>query len=126
MDRRTRGRWAEEAVAESLRRTGYRLLGRNVRMQRGELDLLAERDGRLWFVEVKSRGRRDRGAPHRAIDRRKRRALFAAAREYVVRQGYRGLYGFLAASVLPDPETGRPCVSLDLLPMNPPEGSTES
>jgi Holliday junction resolvase-like predicted endonuclease len=126
VDRRERGRWAEQAVAEALAQRGFEILGRNVRMQRGELDLVARRHGILWFVETKSRGRRDRGAPFRAIDARKKRSLFAAAREYVLLRRFRGDYGFLAASVLPGPGDGRPCVQLLRLPITPPEGPPEA
>ncbi len=125
MDRQTRGRWAEEAAARELQRRGFEILERNVFLQRGELDIVARRDHRLWFVETKCRSRIDRGAPHRAIDRRKRAALFAAAREYLVRKDFRGEYGFLAASVIPAPRDGRPCVELCFLPISPSDGCLE-
>ena len=120
MDGQARGRWGEEAVARELERRGYEVIARNVRLQRGELDLIARRGDQLWFVETKSRGRHDRGAPHLAVDRRKKGALFAAAREYVVRNGYAGDYGFLVASVLPDPRDGSPQITLAILPIGPP------
>lgn len=119
MDRQARGRWAEDAVANELTRRGYEILDRNVYLQRGELDLVAVHRGVLWFVECRSRGRRDRGAPHQSIDRRKKSALFAAAREYVHLGRYRGDYGFLAASVLPSASGGSPCIELTRLPIQP-------
>ena len=65
------GRAAEAAAARYLVRDGWTLLGRNVRIGRGELDLIARRGAVLAFVEVKARrtdrlrrarGRRRRGA----------------------------------------------------------------
>ena len=100
MDRRELGRVAEALVATRLARCGYRIVARNVRLQRGELDLVVRRGDRLWFVETKCRARDDVGPPHRAVDARKKAALFAAAREYVVRSGHRGDWGFLVASVI--------------------------
>jgi putative endonuclease len=100
MDRVELGRRAEAAVAAFLAERGFRIVARNVRLARGELDLVALRGGRLWFVETKCRARDDVGPPHRAVDRRKRAALFAAAREFVVRTGHRGDWGFLMASVV--------------------------
>lgn len=120
MDRGERGRWAEQAAARELEGRGFTILGRNVRLQRGELDLVVGDGERLWFVEIKSRGRRDRGPPHRAIDARKRRALFAAAREYLARSRFAGDWGFLVASVLPHPVHGHPVVCWDRLPVAPP------
>jgi|RhiMethySRZTD1v2_1073278.scaffolds.fasta_scaffold2225940_1 putative endonuclease len=100
MDRRELGRRAEEEVAAHLARCGFEIVARNVRLQRGELDLVVRRDDRLWFVETKCRARDDVGPPHRAVDARKRAALFAAAREYVLASGHRGDWGFLVASVV--------------------------
>ena len=51
------------------------LLGRNVRVGRGELDLIARRGGVLAFVEVKARRTTTFGAPEDAVDPRKRRQV---------------------------------------------------
>jgi len=102
MDRRELGRRAEDEVALLLARRGFEIVARNVRMQRGEIDLVARLGDRLWFVETKCRARADVGPPHRAVDARKRAACFAAAREYVLANGHRGDWGFLVASVIAD------------------------
>jgi len=104
LDRRELGRRGEEAVARLLARRGFDILARNVRVGRGELDVVAERAGTWWFVECKCRGRADVGSPARALDRRKRASLYRAAREFVVRRGFRGEWGFLAASVVWEPD----------------------
>jgi putative endonuclease len=49
------GRAAEEAAAAALSRAGYRVLARNCVTPFGEIDIVAERKGRLAFVEVKAR-----------------------------------------------------------------------
>ncbi len=69
------GRAAEEAAAQCLVRDGWTLLGRNVRVGRGELDLIARRRGVLAFVEVKARRTAAYGAPEDAVDARKRRQV---------------------------------------------------
>ena len=46
---------AETAACESLARDGWTVLGRRLRTEAGEIDLLAERDGLLAIVEVKAR-----------------------------------------------------------------------
>ena len=69
------GRAAEEAAARYLIRDGWTLLGRNVRIGRGELDLIARRGGVLAFVEVKARRTAECGAPEDAVDARKRRQV---------------------------------------------------
>jgi len=69
------GRAAEEAAARYLIRRGWRLLGRNVRIGRGELDIVARRGPVLAFVEVKARRTRTCGAPEDAVGALKRRQV---------------------------------------------------
>ena len=45
----------ERLAAEHLQRAGYRIRERNFRCKFGEVDLIAEKDGYLVFVEVKYR-----------------------------------------------------------------------
>jgi len=49
------GRVGERAAARYLRRRGLRLIARNVRVARGEIDLIAMEGRTLVFVEVKTR-----------------------------------------------------------------------
>ncbi|MDQ1078865.1 YraN family protein [Pseudoroseomonas cervicalis] len=50
-----RGRRAEEKVAARLAAEGWSVLARRHRAPGGEIDLIAERDGLLAFIEVKAR-----------------------------------------------------------------------
>lgn len=79
----TTGRRFEEAAARHLRARGYRILARNYRFGRREVDLVAEREGVVVFVEVKGRSRSDCGHPLTAITRRKRRDVEVAARAWL-------------------------------------------
>jgi putative endonuclease len=69
------GRAAEEAAARYIEARGWRILGRNVRVGRGELDLIVRRGPVLAFVEVKARRTRSCGAPEDAVDAAKRRQV---------------------------------------------------
>lgn len=69
------GRAAEAAAARYLTHEGWTLLGRNVRIGRGELDLIARRGPVLAFVEVKARRTAAYGAPEDAVDARKRHKI---------------------------------------------------
>ena len=72
------GRRGEEAAAHWLNERGFRILDRNWRTGRLELDLVAERGGEVVFVEVKTRRPGPQPASE-ALSWRQRRALRRAA-----------------------------------------------
>ncbi|MBE6952238.1 MAG: YraN family protein [Ruminococcaceae bacterium] len=49
------GAWGEAQTAAYLRKRGYEIVGTNYRTRFGEIDLIAQKDGVLIFVEVKTR-----------------------------------------------------------------------
>lgn len=53
--RKELGRRGEDLAASLLRGAGYRILSRNWRAGRYEIDLVAARDGEVVFIEVKTR-----------------------------------------------------------------------
>jgi putative endonuclease len=69
------GRAGEEAAAGFLTSLGYRVIARNVRFRVGELDLVAEEDGCLVFVEVKTRTGTGFGTAAEAVTPRKQQQL---------------------------------------------------
>ena len=81
-------RRGEMAAAVYLRLRGHRILARNWRCPRGEIDIVTEHRGVLVFVEVKTRRTRSAGAPEDAVDARKQARLSALAAAYVARHGY--------------------------------------
>jgi len=95
-----------EALAEGLlNETGWRILDRNVRFLRKEIDLVVEKEGLVAFVEVKGRSGPAFGHPLEAITRSKRRAISVAARAWIARSDFRAhSYRFDAVSVrlMPD------------------------
>jgi putative endonuclease len=73
---------AEGLVAARLLAAGWRVLGRNVRAGRIELDLVCLDPGpppALVIVEIRWRRRRDFGLPEETVDHAKRARLRAAA-----------------------------------------------
>ncbi|MCB4821458.1 YraN family protein [Roseicella aerolata] len=86
------GRTAEEAAAAALSREGWAVLARRVRTPAGELDLVAEREGVLAFIEVKARPSLSEAAY--ALGPRQRARLIAAAECWLAenpRQGAAGI-----------------------------------
>ena len=84
-DRQLFGHAAEDLAERHLRRKGYRIRGRNVRLPGGELDIVAQSGELIVFVEVKAR-RTDRcgGAPY-AITGRKEQRVIKLAAQYMAR-----------------------------------------
>jgi putative endonuclease len=84
---RTRLGGAGEAVAaEHLVKVGYRIVARNHRCRRGEVDLIAEQGEILVFVEVRTRETSAFGGPEETVGPRKQRRVVLAARDYLVRR----------------------------------------
>ena len=79
------GAKGEELAAEWLKEHGFEILHRNWRIGRFETDIIAAKDGRLHFVEVKTR-RSDRfGLPERQVDRKKLDRMIDSGTEYIRR-----------------------------------------
>ncbi|WP_295840057.1 YraN family protein [uncultured Microbacterium sp.] len=73
------GRAGEDRAVAYLIGDGYRIITRNWRCPQGEIDIVAERDGALVVVEVKTRRSEDFGHPFEAIDKRKAQRLWRLA-----------------------------------------------
>jgi putative endonuclease len=84
--RRCLGARGEAAAARLLRRSGYRILARNLRTRMGEIDILAEhrRDRTIVLVEVKSAAC-DTPPPEQHVHFGKQRKLTALAHQLVKR-----------------------------------------
>ena len=79
MDKRVFGQIGENAAADVLRAKGYRILRQNYRCRYGEIDIVAERDGEVSFVEVKTRQNLHYGRPCEAVTDEKKKHLKKAA-----------------------------------------------
>ena len=87
--RRQNGRLGEEAACAYLLRLGYVIVGRNWRCRSGEIDIIAEHEGRLVFVEVRSRRYQMNsfGTAAESVDWRKQRQVRATAQMYLRQSG---------------------------------------
>ena len=75
-----KGQRAEQAALQFLKEQGYRILERNYRCRRGEIDLVAEEAGVLCFIEVRSTKSRVFGDPLETISAKKQaRVIHTAA-----------------------------------------------
>ncbi|MFV8835911.1 YraN family protein [Aquisalimonas sp.] len=83
--RRESGQTAEDTARRHLEAQGLRLLDRNVRARRGEIDLVMEDGDVLVFVEVRYRGDPAHGSALESIGATKQRRLIHAASTYLQR-----------------------------------------
>jgi putative endonuclease len=97
-----RGRQAERRAAEALRAEGWQVLAERVRTPAGELDLVAEREGLLAFVEVKARA--TLGEAAFALGPAQRRRLAGAAEAWMASNPGHGAEGVRFDVLLVDAE----------------------
>ncbi len=85
MIRNKTGAWGEIYASRYLRDNGYHIMSSNYVCRFGELDLVAEKDGIISIVEVKTRNQNTEISPMEAVDINKRQRLEAAAKSYFSR-----------------------------------------
>lgn len=86
VDRSKLGSEAEEQCVAWLERAGYRICDRNWLVREGELDIVAEQDELLCFVEVRMRTSALFGEPSLTVTREKQRRVVRAALRYLQRR----------------------------------------
>ncbi len=79
------GKSGEDLAVDELVARGYAVLARRYRTRGGEIDIVAEEDGMVVFVEVKARTSADFGSAVEAVTPRKQRQLVVMARDYLAR-----------------------------------------
>ncbi len=82
------GKLGEALAADFLKKNGYDIVAQNIHLSRNEIDIIAEDEGFVVFVEVKTRTclypeSGEFGIPSRAVDSDKRKNTVKAARDYL-------------------------------------------
>jgi len=80
--RRRLGDRGEQLVADALIRHGYVIVERNWHCRQGEIDLVAERTGELYCIEVRTRRGGAAGSPEESLSPQKRTRMETAAGIY--------------------------------------------
>jgi putative endonuclease len=83
LDRVERGKLGEELACEELASRGYAIIARRFRSRFGEIDIIAQRDGVIVFVEVKARASARFGTAAESLPAWKRRRISAMALDYL-------------------------------------------
>jgi len=98
---RLTGAEAETVACRHLEDSGLKLVTRNYRCPRGEIDLVMDDDGTMVFVEVRYRHSDRFGSPAESVDARKQARLRAAARHYLQAHRMEPACRFDVVSVMP-------------------------
>ena len=80
------GELGERIAARWLEQQGYTVLARRWRSGHRDIDVIAQRDGTVAFVEVKTRAALEFGDPVEAVHAAKQRSLVRSAREWMARE----------------------------------------
>jgi putative endonuclease len=80
------GKWGEETAAAWLAERGYQVIARNVRTPYGEIDIVAQLNGVIVFIEVKTLTSSRDFFPEHQITPRKREHMLNAAQHYAAEQ----------------------------------------
>lgn len=77
------GKQGEEMAVKFLLEKGYQILAQNYRYKKGEIDIIAQQDKTLIFVEVKTRTNADFGLPEEAVNEKKAALILKTAENYI-------------------------------------------
>ena len=83
MHARDIGALGEKIAAEYLTGLGYMIRERNFRSREGEIDIIAEKDDFLVFIEVRTRTGNSYGTPEESVTTQKKERLIALAEAYI-------------------------------------------
>ena len=82
------GQRGEDCAANFLQNLGWKILERNFHIRGAEIDIIAENDGTIIFVEVKARSNIRHGFPVEAVDFRKQKRIIKAAEVFLQDEKY--------------------------------------
>jgi putative endonuclease len=78
------GQSAEDLAVRHLTERGFSIKARNYRHQRAEIDIIAQKNRLLVFVEVKARSNDQFGHPETFVTPRQQALVRAAAAHYII------------------------------------------
>ena len=82
------GKIGEDIAAKYLVAHDYKILERNYHIRTAEIDIIAEKDNEIIFVEVKARSNVRHGLPVEAVNLRKQKRIIEAATVFLQDENY--------------------------------------
>ena len=87
MNKKELGKYGEDIACKFLIKLGYKIIERNYRFGKGEIDIIADDNGTLVFVEVKTRENLNFGPPELAVTKAKQNQIRKIASAYLYEKG---------------------------------------
>ena len=78
------GQAAEDFAVGYLKKEGFAIIARNYRYQRAEIDIIAQKEQLLVFVEVKARSSDQFGNPETFVSAQQNALVRTAAEHYII------------------------------------------
>ena len=100
MNQEQLGKFGEQLAVQYLISKGYRILRRNYRYRRAEIDILAMKDDYLVVVEVKTRNSSKFGDPQKFVSKAQIRLLVLAADHFLEETGLQAEVRFDIIAIL--------------------------
>ncbi len=82
------GKIGEDLALDYLKSHRFSILEKNFHSKFGEIDIIAEKNRCLFFIEVKTRSNLNHGAPYEAVNKRKIYHIKKVAQYYLLKNTY--------------------------------------
>ena len=105
------GKQGELLAKQFLEEKGYEILDENWTYNRAEVDLIAYKDKKIIFIEVKTRSGESFGSPDEFVDHKKQKLLSEAAEEYIYIMQHQGEIRFDIISILLHKNSEKPKIT---------------
>ena len=83
MNKKQLGDFGEKIACKYLKRLNYKLIETNFRSKQGEIDIIAEDNKELVFIEVKTRHNTKYGKAIEAVNYQKQKHIYKTAEYYI-------------------------------------------
>ncbi|NLK72061.1 MAG: YraN family protein [Clostridiales bacterium] len=80
------GKLGEEIAVSYLKKRGYKIIETNFSCKFGEIDIIAEKDDTICFIEVKTRTNESFGSPIEAITPFKMKHIIKSVQYYILKR----------------------------------------
>lgn len=77
------GKIGEQIATEYIEKLGYKIIKRNFHCKQGEIDIIAQDNQEIVFIEVKTRTSTNYGQPSEAVNKMKLRHMCRSAKYYL-------------------------------------------